>query len=74
MDAVSKFGMGSIGFPFTVFTDNKHRIVVTHLGELTRAQSTVLFAAVSKVNAGQLTPAAARVQAAKELAALPAKS
>jgi len=68
MAAVTKFGMGSIGFPFTVFTDNKHRIVATHLGELTRAESTVLVAAVSKVNAGQLTPAAARVQAAKELA------
>jgi len=74
MAAVTKFGMGSIGFPFTVFTDNKHRIVTTFLGELSRADIAIIFAAVSKVNAGQLTPAAARVQVAKDLAkATPAK-
>jgi thiol-disulfide isomerase/thioredoxin len=74
MAAVTQFGMGSIGFPFTVFTDNKHRIVTTFLGELSRADIAIIFAAVSKVNAGQLTPAAARVQVAKDLAkATPAK-
>jgi thiol-disulfide isomerase/thioredoxin len=74
MAAVAKFGMGSIGFPFTVFTDNKHRIVTTFLGELSRADIAIIFAAVGKVNAGQLTPAAARVQVAKDLAkATPAK-
>jgi len=74
MAAVTQFGMGSIGFPFTVFTDNKHRIVTTFLGELSRANMAVIVDAVSKVNAGQLTPAAARVQVAKDLAkATPAK-
>jgi thiol-disulfide isomerase/thioredoxin len=67
MAAVTQFGMGSIGFPFTVFTDNKHRIVTTFLGELSRADMTAILAAVSRVNAGQLTPAAARVQLAKDL-------
>ena len=71
MDAVGKFGMGSLGFPFTVFTDKQHRIVATHLGELTGVQATILLGAVSRVNSGELTPAAARVQAAKEIAALP---
>jgi len=71
MDAVGKFGMGSLGFPFTVFTDKQHRIVATHLGELTSAQATILLGVVTRVNSGELTPAAARVQAAKEVAALP---
>ena len=71
MDAVARFGMGSLGFPFTVFTDKRHRIVATHLGELTSAQSLVLLGAVARVNSGELTPEAARVVAAKEIAALP---
>ena len=34
LDAVNKFGQGSLGFPFTVFTDNQQRIVLFHLGEI----------------------------------------
>ena len=71
LDAVNKFGQGSIGFPFTVFTDNQGRIVLFHLGEIHKAQADVLFGAVRDVNSGKLTPAAARVVAAKQLAALP---
>jgi thiol-disulfide isomerase/thioredoxin len=70
LDAVNKFGQGSIGFPFTVFTDNQGRIVLFHLGEIRKEQADVLFGAVRDVNAGKLTPAAARVVAAKQLAAL----
>ena len=71
LDAVNKFGQGSIGFPFTVFTDNQGRIVLFHLGEIRKEQAEVLFGAVRDVNSGKLTPAAARVVAAKQLAALP---
>jgi thiol-disulfide isomerase/thioredoxin len=71
LDAVNKFGQGSIGFPFTVFTDNQGRIVLFHLGEIHKQQADVLFGAVRDVNSGKLTPAAARVVAAKQLAALP---
>jgi thiol-disulfide isomerase/thioredoxin len=71
LDAVNKFGQGSIGFPFTVFTDNQGRIVLFHLGEIHKQQADVLFSAVRDVNSGKLTPAAARVVAAKQLAALP---
>lgn len=74
LDAVNKFGQGSIGFPFTVFTDNQGRIVLFHLGEIHREQADVLLGAVREVNSGKLTPEAARVVAAKQLAALPAKS
>lgn len=75
LEAVNKFGMGSLGFPFTVFTDNQGRIVATHLGELTQPQSEVLLGAVAQVNRGELTPMAARVVVAKQLAQMkPAES
>lgn len=70
LEAVTKFGLGSLGFPFTVFTDNKQRIVATHVGELKKAQSEVLIGAVTRVNSGELTPAAARVLIARQLQAL----
>lgn len=70
LEAVTKFGMGSLGFPFTVFTDNQQRIVATHVGELKKAQSEVLIGAVTRVNNGELTPAAARVLVARQLQAL----
>jgi thiol-disulfide isomerase/thioredoxin len=73
LDAVNKFGQGSIGFPFTVFTDNQGRIVLFHLGEIHKEQADVLLGAVRDVNSGKLTPAAARVVAAKQLAAMQAK-
>lgn len=72
LDAVNKFGQGSIGFPFTVFTDKDGRIVLFHLGEIKKAQADVLLGAVRKVNSGELTPAAARVVAAKQLESLTA--
>lgn len=67
LDAVTKFGLGSLGFPFTVFTDSQGRIVLTHLGELTRPQSEVMLDAVGKVNRGELTVAAARGVVTKQL-------
>ncbi|MBB6094649.1 thiol-disulfide isomerase/thioredoxin [Povalibacter uvarum] len=67
LDAVTSFGMGSLGFPFTVFTDNQGRIVLTHLGELTQPQSVIMIDAVNRVNRGELTPDAARAVAAGQL-------
>ena len=67
LEAVGKFGLGSIGFPFTVFTDNQHRIIVTHLGELHPAQADVIMGVVAKVNSGELTPVAARTMATAQL-------
>jgi thiol-disulfide isomerase/thioredoxin len=71
LEAVNKFGQGSIGFPFTVFTDNQGRIVLFHLGEIHKEQADILLGAVRDVNSGKLTPAAARVVVAKQLAAMP---
>jgi thiol-disulfide isomerase/thioredoxin len=70
LEAVTKFGVESVGFPFTVFTDSQGRIVALHLGELTRPQSKVLLEVVAQVNRGELSPAAARTVAAKQLADL----
>jgi thiol-disulfide isomerase/thioredoxin len=66
-DAVSKFGLESTGFPFTVFTDKDGRIVVMHLGELKPPQAKAILDAVTRVNAGELTPAQARTVVAKQL-------
>ena len=66
-DAVSKFGLESTGFPFTVFTDKNGHIVAMHLGELKPPQAKVILDAVTRVNAGELTPAQARVVVAKQL-------
>jgi thiol-disulfide isomerase/thioredoxin len=73
LDAVNKFGQGSLGFPFTVFTDNQGRIERFHLGEIHKEQADVLLSAVRDVNSGKLTPEAARVVAAKQLAAMQPK-
>lgn len=67
LQAVGKFGLGSIGFPFTVFTDNQHRIVLTHLGELHKPQADVILAVIARVNSGELTPTAGRTMAATQL-------
>lgn len=69
-DAVNKFGQGTLGFPFTAFTDNQQRIVMFHVGEIHPAQAEVMLAAVRKVNSGELTPAAARTVVAKQLTEL----
>ena len=74
LDAVNLFGQGSIGFPFTVFTDNQGRIVLFHLGEIHKEDADVLLGAVRQVNEGKLTPEAARVVVAKQLAAIEPKA
>ncbi len=60
LNAVNSFGIQAVGFPFTVFTDNQHRIVALHLGEITEAQANVILNAVQRVNRGELTPIQAR--------------
>jgi thiol-disulfide isomerase/thioredoxin len=71
LEAVTKFGRGSLGFPFTVFTDNQQRLVLFHLGEIHPNQAEVMLATIRRVNSGELTPAAARSVAAKQLQELP---
>jgi len=65
LDAVNAFGVEAVGFPFTVFTDAQGRIVALHLGELTAPLLKTLMTAVRRVNSGELTPAAARLEIAR---------
>jgi thiol-disulfide isomerase/thioredoxin len=72
LEAANKVGPGTGGaLPFTVFTDNQARVVMLHIGEIDKEEARILIGAVNRVNSGELTPEAARTQAAKELAALP---
>lgn len=70
LEAVNKFGMGTLGFPFTVFTDRQGRIVATHLGELHQDQVDIILGGVRRVNSGELTPMAARAVVTRQLAGL----
>lgn len=70
LEAVNQFGMGTLGFPFTVFTDAQGRIVATHLGELHQRQADIILDGVRRVNHGELTPMAARAIVTRQLAGL----
>jgi thiol-disulfide isomerase/thioredoxin len=67
LDAAAAFGLGSMGFPFTVFTDNQGRIVTAYLGELHQAQADLILDAVVEVNAGTLTLEQAKARIATGL-------
>jgi len=60
LDAVQAFGLGTLGFPFTVFTDTRGRIVTIHVGELHAAEAAIILSAVADVVAGRVTVEAAR--------------
>lgn len=74
LDAAKAFGMETMGYPFTVFTDRQGRIITVHVGELHEAQAEAILAAVKAVDAGTLTPAEARDAIKTELAAIQATS
>ena len=64
------FGIDAVGFPFTIFTDSKGRVIVAHMGELTAAEADLILDTVTAVNGGALTPTAARQQIAAAMPAL----
>ena len=70
LDAAAAFGLGSMGFPFTVFTDSKGRIVTAYLGELHQPQADLILDAVVEVNAGTLSLEDAKTRIASGLKAL----
>ena len=72
--AADAFGVPSPGLPFTVFTDNKGRIVTLLMGELTPAKADVILGAVKDVNSGKSTPEAARIAIAGKVSKLPVSS
>jgi thiol-disulfide isomerase/thioredoxin len=68
LDAAAAFGVDAVGFPFTIFTDARGRVIVLHMGELTAPQAELILDVVAEVNAGQLDPAAARARIEASLA------
>jgi thiol-disulfide isomerase/thioredoxin len=70
LDAAAAFGVDAIGFPFTVFSDRRGRIVAAHLGELTPAQADVILEAIRRVDAGADTLEQARTSIESGLSAL----
>jgi len=71
LDAAAAFGVTTVGLPFTVFSDRQGRIVTAHLGELTAAEADLILDAVRRVDAGETSPADARIGLEAALAALP---
>jgi thiol-disulfide isomerase/thioredoxin len=74
LDAAAAFGVEAVGLPFTIFTDNKGRVIALHMGELTAAEAAIILAAVREVNAGRSDPLQARAAIEAGLAALPPES
>lgn len=72
LDAATAFGVESVGFPFTVFSDRQGRIIACHVGELTSPMAGVILDAVERVNQGRTTPDAARTEITAALARLKA--
>jgi thiol-disulfide isomerase/thioredoxin len=74
LDAARAFGMETMGFPFTVFTDKRGRIVTIHVGELHEPEAAAILSAVADVDAGRLTLEAARSDVEQAVAASRAES
>jgi thiol-disulfide isomerase/thioredoxin len=71
LDAAAAFGVDAVGFPFTVFTDTRGRIVAAHMGELTQPQADLILGVVREVSAGRQTPDQARDAIEAGLSRLP---
>jgi len=51
--AARAFGMETMGFPFTIFTDAGGRIVTVHVGELHRPEAELILSTVEDLQAGR---------------------
>ena len=67
--AVDAVGM-TPAFPFTLFTDSKHRVIALKVGELHQPELDLILNTVQQVDAGSLTPADARTRITEGLKAL----
>jgi thiol-disulfide isomerase/thioredoxin len=73
LDAARAFGMGNLGFPFTVFTDRQGRVVTVHVGELHAPQAEAILSAIVEVDAGRVSLEAARSEIERALSAIRAE-
>jgi thiol-disulfide isomerase/thioredoxin len=72
LDAARAFGMDNLGFPFTVFTDRRGRVVTVHVGELHAPQAEAILSAIARLDAGELSLEAARGEIERAVAAFKA--
>jgi thiol-disulfide isomerase/thioredoxin len=71
LEAARAFGVATMAFPFTAFTDSKGRIITVHLGELQPAQAEAILGVVARVDGGTLALEGARAAIGAALDALP---
>ena len=62
--AATAFGIESLAFPFTAFTDKQGRVLSVHLGELHEKELRVILDAIVAVDAGKMSLADARAKIA----------
>ena len=58
--AAAAFGIESLAFPFTAFTDRQGRVLSVHLGELHEPELRAILDAIVAVNAGKMSLEEAR--------------
>jgi thiol-disulfide isomerase/thioredoxin len=67
LEAARGFGVDSMAFPFTAFTDQRGQVLAVHLGELHGPQLKAALAVMDEVNRGQTPIAKARTAMAEAL-------
>lgn len=70
LDAARAFGMETVGFPFTIFTDAGGRIVTVHVGELHRPEAELILSAVEELQAGRIDIETARARIRSGMASI----
>ena len=71
LEAARAFGVTTLAFPFTAFTDRQGRLITLHVGELHPGQAEAILGIIARIDAGELTPESARPKLEAALSALP---
>ncbi|HUO96965.1 MAG TPA: TlpA disulfide reductase family protein [Steroidobacteraceae bacterium] len=71
LEAARAFGVATLAFPFTAFTDRRGRLITLHVGELHPGQAEAILGIIARIDSGELTPESARAQLEAALEALP---
>lgn len=67
LDLITRLGVATPAFPFTVFTDHQGRVVTLYLGELRKPVAEAILAAVRDVDQGHVDLPAARARIETEV-------
>ena len=74
LDVAAAFGVVDPAFPFTVFTDDRGRVVALYLGELREPQIRLILAVVQDLNADKILLPAAQLKIKHGLQAIAANN